>query len=467
MNNQIPCDYDWISVHGPNLRENISGYADKEANELKAKILNAPNTEELYEITGVKYYFASDGDDVNDGLSPEKPLKSLEFIDKLPLKEGDAILFRRNSVFRVKNTIWLSTGVTYGSYGEGEKPRFYASPRDYAIPEYWNPTHKENVWKTQYLFTEACGVFFDHGKDIGTLWMGGIDALKKNFDYHFDKEKGILYLYFDKGNPADFYKSIEITPRLHHMFRYGDAKNTVIDNLCIKFTGGFPIAATGENHTITNCEMGYVGGLWQIVVRFGNAIEFYGAAVNVKIENNWIYQTFDSAISWQGMNENGRYENISFSNNLLEYNNADIEFFGRGESVAKNFFMENNIMRFTSMGWGTHDEERGVRGIEGCVKAHTHLMAPTGYMTYKNNIMDCPARDIICWRVLPENKDFIDASGNKVYVKSALRTNDIAVRGLIDENSGESINYLANNSAELEEAFKRLSNDTETHWFDE
>jgi hypothetical protein len=47
-----------------------TGYLQKEADELRAKILNAPNTEEIYDIKGTKYYVWASGDDNNDGLTP-------------------------------------------------------------------------------------------------------------------------------------------------------------------------------------------------------------------------------------------------------------------------------------------------------------------------------------------------------------------------------------------------------------
>ncbi len=474
MKKQTPCDFDWLSVHGPNISNPAVGYAEKEANELRKKILNSPNTEEIYNITGVKYYFSSTGDDSNDGLSPETPLKTLEKIETRTLNPGDAILLERNSIFRVKNTIEIhGEGITIGSYGVGEKPRIYASPFDFAVNEYWTPTDKANIWKVNYPYAihcGACGMFFDHGKAIGSLWQSGVDALKKNFDFHHDIENETIYLYFDKGNPADFYKSIEITYKMHIFLFKATAGQVIIDNLCVKYTGGFPVCGgTAGGATITNCEMGYTGGLFDGVnkVRFGNAVEFYGNAVNVTVKNNWIYQIFDSAITWQGMNEDGKYENIVFSENLLEYNNADIEFFGCGQSKVENFVVENNIMRFTSMGWGTHDEEGGVRWIEGCISAWTGKLEGTCPLVFRNNIMDCPARWAVNWRSLPNHRNHVNTYNNKLYVKSSYRTTDVILRGFADETEKIDIALSANNEREAKKAFERFEKDIEIHWYNE
>ena len=55
MGKILPNDFDWISVHGANLKNPAVGYKEKEAADLRDKILNAPNTEELYEIRGTRY----------------------------------------------------------------------------------------------------------------------------------------------------------------------------------------------------------------------------------------------------------------------------------------------------------------------------------------------------------------------------------------------------------------------------
>lgn len=62
-----------------------TGYLEPQADELRAKILNSPNTEEIYEIKGTKYYVSANGNDENDGLSPEKAICSIDAIEKLPL----------------------------------------------------------------------------------------------------------------------------------------------------------------------------------------------------------------------------------------------------------------------------------------------------------------------------------------------------------------------------------------------
>lgn len=465
----IPNDFDWLSVHGANLSEPATGYAEEEAETLKNKILTASNTETLYKITGTKYYFSSNGDDNNNGLTPETPFKTLRKIDYLALKDGDAILLERNSVFRITSTISLKNvkNLTIGSYGQGEKPRIYGSPKDFSVGNYWTCTEKENVWKADFQYTDACGMFFDHGKEIGSLWRKNVNSLTKNGDFHFDKASEAVYLYFDKGNPADYYKSIEILPSGVHILNTHNASNLVIDNLCLKYTGGFPYTSSGDSITVTNCEIGYTGGLWNGKVRYGNGIEFSTTATNIKVENNWIYQIFDTALTWQDSTESAVYKNISFKNNLLEYNNSDIEFYTQGTSLVENFYIENNIMRFTSMGWGTQDEEGGIRSIEGCISAHTYQLNNVGLITFKNNIMDCPSRWVINWRSANNQNLNIETANNALYIKSSYRSTGVVLRGLAKTDEHIANEISANNADETMKAFERFDNTIDIHWYDE
>ncbi len=421
---------------------NYSGFADKEAQELKNKILSSENTEEYYKIEGTKYYISENGDDSNDGLSPKKAFKSLKNFENIELKDGDAVLFERGSVFHMNDLIDVGKetkilieaeyGVTYGSYGEGDKPEIYASPMDYAkSKKLWKET-EENIWEAEFDYQPACSIVFDNGRVIGDLrhtdatekneygvyYFAEKGELKQNGHFYHDYINGKIYLYCDLGNPADVYQSIEITPSVTIVKIRKACSNVTIDNLCLKY-GGFAVQSStpGDNINITNCEIGYIGGRTLKKVRYGNAIEFWNRAVNVKVENNWVYQTFDSAITWQG-DASGRYSDVSFSGNLLEYNNADFEFFEQSKANVQNFKMDNNIMRFTSLGWGTRD---GIRGIEGCIRANTQRFPTLENVSFSNNIIDSPARQVINWKMTNEQLPNIDVSNNTVYIKNSYR----------------------------------------------
>lgn len=460
------------------------GYLQKEADELRAKILNAPNTEEIYDIKGTKYYVCASGDDNNDGLTPKTAIKSLDAIEKLPLNEGDAVLFKRGDTFRFARVITAKDGVTYGSYGEGIKPKIYGSPENYAENDSWEEV-KPNIWKIEFPYNYASGCIIDYGKIQGVQkWDTKLDGMSENGDYYHDLDEKVFYLYSKDGKPSDVFMDIEIMPTEKLIFLRG-SKDIVIDNLCLKYTASFAIhcADTKGSTTVTNCEIGFIGGLWEggsrpgTRVRYGNAIEFWaglpGVVIeNVTLKNNWIYQTYDSAITWQGNQDDTVWKDIFFNDNLFEYNNADIEFFGRNGAPLINYHMENNIMRFTSMGWGTRTCDGGIRGIEGCLRAVTAAVRPNvNYAMdikdayFIDNKIDCPARQTINWNINAEQKKHLHTSGTVLYIKSEYRTLEPCLQGLQDDWVGETYDQrMATNKEELIAMFPRFETGAEIHW---
>ena len=462
-----------------------TGYLEPQADELRAKILNSPNTEEIYEIKGTKYYVSANGNDENDGLSPEKAICSIDAIEKLPLKEGDAVLFERGSIFRFGRTLNTTNGVTYGSYGEGMKPKIFGSPENYAENDSWVEV-KPNIWQIAFDYPYASGCILDYGMVAGIQKWKGIDTMEANGDYYHDLENKVFHLYCDQGKPSEVYHDIEIMPTIYLFFMRG-AENNIIDNICFKYTSAFAIFAPDakSNITVTNCEIGYIGGLWVSGkigwLRYGNSIEFWagipGLVIeNILVKNNWFYQVYDSALTWQGDQKGTVYKDITYTENLFEYNNADIEFFDQDTSVLDNFVMSNNLMRFTSMGWGTRTNDGGIRGIEGCIRGVTggyrkkddnwvksEMDVKSAYFT--DNTMDSPARQIINWNVIPHQKENIHASGSTIYVKSEYRTLVPCLQGLQDDMYDEHYDIrFADNKQELEEMLQKFEKGAKIYW---
>lgn len=451
------------------------GYCESEADALRARILNAKNTEEIYEISGSKYYVSVDGDDNNDGKSPNTPIKTLDGINALDLKHGDAILFKRGDIFRFAKEILGKDGITYGSYGEGMKPAIYGSPENYAKNDNWQEV-EPNIWKLNFPYREVGGVVLDYGMTVGVQKKAQMLAgLKEDGDYCHDLENKVFYLYCGSGKPSEVYHDIEIMPA-EKIFMLRDNKDITIDNLCLKYTASFAIHApdTQGNINITNCEIGYIGGLWMgDRVRYGNAIEFWAGAKDTVVKNNWFYQTYDTALTWQGTTgkfgqANIEYIDINYSENLFEYNNADIEFFCGCNFPVEGFYMEKNIMRFTSMGWGTRTCDGGIRGIEGCVRAVTggreNRRSDLKSVYFINNIMDCPARQIINWNIDPDQRENIYAEGSRIYIKSEYRSLETCLQGLQTNEEQMYDRQFACGKEELIEMFPLFEENADIYW---
>lgn len=394
-----------------------SSKTDAAAAELRNKILNAKNTTENYKITGTIYYVSPNGNDDNDGKSPKTAFKTTysdAFTSKV--KPGDAVLFERGGVWRLSEAIRAREGVTYGAYGTGEKPALYMSPYNYARSEFWLPSTRGNIWKLSVSDSDIGLVVFNQGEIVGVKKDSGIIALEKNGDYYYNTSKDILYVYYDGGNPGKAFKDIEVGFK-KAIISVGRAKNVTIDNLKMKYSGAFAVSlCNSDGSTITNCECGFIGGAYQNAktkLRYGNAIQQWNSVIDQKVTDNWIYQVYDTGLSWQGNYEwtSGndpdridQYINIDYSNNLIEYCSLSIEFWHASQNEAdkskqicrapiENFTCNNNICRFAGYGWGRQRTDHS--GYHICV--FSRAFANSKNNTIMNNLFDLSDSYIVRW----------------------------------------------------------------------
>ena len=443
---------------------NHKGFFDKEAAEMRERILNTPNTEELYEIKGTKYYVSNSGCDKNDGLTPETAIKTFERLEEFDFQAGDAVLFKRGDTFRLVRQFNTESDMIFGSYGVGEKPKLYGSARNYATAIWKKTKDTENVWETNCYDKKIGGVIINDGEYIGVMKLK-MENLTENDHFFHNKYYRKVYLYCDRGNPAEVYKEIEIISDTQGLTMNEGICNNTYDNICFKYSW-FPTYAYGLNDGIhfTNCEACWIGGCGSPhpkveILRLGNGFGSWNGGADTVVDNCWIHQVFDSAVSWQGHIKQDLgieyvYKDIYYTNNLFEYNNCDMEFFDRAGTSLVNFHMENNIMRFTSLGWGTTSVEGKIRCIEGCIRAHTNGMDKIEDVYFTNNIMDCPARQTINWDVDPWQWEGIHTSGTKLYIKKSYRTLEPMLQGLQTEEGQEFDRRFATTYDELVEGFK-------------
>lgn len=459
------------------LYKGLKGYAEKERNKRLDEILNTKNTLEYYtpKNKGGIYYVSTNGNDSNDGKTPETAIQSLTAIDGLPLKDGDAVLFERGCIWRMTDKLECREGVIYGSYGKGRKPMILGSPKNFA-QETWKPSKKKNVWQLSYMYAYPCGVFLENGKEIGYKKLT-IRELEKNTDFLYDEETATIYYYCDKGNPSNVYKSMEFSTSNTCLYVSPMVDRVIIDNICVRYTGMGAISTGFGNVDIdvTNCELGFTGG-WGTTVRMGNGIGSWCSGLNHQWDHNWIYQTFDSGVSAQGQAGNHNYDNISISNNLFEYNNADIESWesgGQGNGITNppstysNNHYDNNICRFTSLGWGTRADDGGIRGIDGVHYGHFEKNQIKS-MTFNNNIIDCPGRMI--YKVKMANKacyDNWERKNNVYYIKQSIRTETTLTYQFHWKDEETRVNgHGATNKADTINAFAEFEPDSKVYWYE-
>ncbi len=315
---------------------------DRKAEAMKQ---NIRKTQTKVNIQGKSYYVAANGNNANDGLSPKKPLKDLSKVNSLDLQAGDAVLLRRGDLWR--GYIKSKNGVTYSAYGKGEKPKIYGSLCDAAKEGKWIATETPNVYIYDMELPNDIGTLvFNDGascavkvlkeklQDGLTVHLGTKEPftdyrdLKVDLEFYHDyKDAKRLYLYSSKGNPAKRFKSIELLVKTNIIYA---KDNVTIDNLCLKYSGAHGIGSgTTKGLTVTNCEIGWIGGSIQgenlygrsFPTRYGNGIEVYGGCAHYLVDNCYIYQVYDAGITHQfstGGNEPIVMKDIVYSNNLVE-----------------------------------------------------------------------------------------------------------------------------------------------------
>ena len=347
---------------------------ESKAEALKESVLNSNNTVDPTTVKGRCYYVSNGGKDYNDGLSPERPIKSLARVNNLQLNPGDVVLFKRGDTWRRENVdrvqmVLTKPGVTYSAYGSGKKPLFKGSPCDAAETGTWTLTDVPNVYKYSLYInikTDVGGIFYDEtdsavkrisSKSSPFTWKD----LSKDLDF-FHEQDGYIYLCSTQGNPADRFKNIEIT-MFGHCFEA--VENVTIDNLSIKFVGSHGIGSQfTDSLKVTNCEIAWIGGCYTNTtsdepLRYGNGIELYGGCKKFVIDNCWVYECYDTGITHQFSSWESKpcvMENVTFSRNLIDRCTWSIEYFlhtrGGVERMMRNILYEGNICRDAGYGWG-------------------------------------------------------------------------------------------------------------------
>lgn len=367
----------------------------------KDRILN--NADELL-CEGTAYYVSNSGDDANDGKSPETAWATLERVNTARLSRGDGVYFERGGTWR--GQLWAQAGVIYSAYGEGEKPRIFASPENGAAPEKWTLLEgTNNIW-IYHIDMMDCGIIvFNDGESWGTkvapYYMDGYRStvnegqpfdVKTELieDLMFFSEAdsilydgapfrymimdwgdrgeypedvvGTLYLRCDAGNPGEVFDSIEFAVRQHIILA---ADDTAYHNLCLRYTGTHGIFGGDMGYDVSFCEIGWIGGSPQYYrydngepVFCGNGVECDGSYDHYSVTDCYIYQCYDAGVSNQDPSESPEvlgYEqtefgdviqkNITYARNVFEYVDMPVEiFFTLEDDIGYGYHRMENVL---------------------------------------------------------------------------------------------------------------------------
>ncbi len=423
--------------------ESNTGAASAASAVLRAEITNLKDT---VTATRKTYYVSNDGNDNNSGTSADKPFKTPEKINDLSLNSGDAVLFNRGDVFRTSEMLDVVSGVSYGAYGDGAKPVISGSLKDYADDSLWTSDEKLDLWQTSVDATLVGNIVFNNGEAFGQF-ENTLSDVKNNGDYYFDAENKTLYLYFIDKNPGEYFNSIEIATT-ETIFRSESTKsNVTIENLAIKNAAKFGISTLNRanNFVIKGCEFGYIGGGSRESdgAHLGNAIEFWNNATDCLVENNYIYEIYDAAITIQGAGTWGGFNGITFNENLIENCAMNFEFWLSAKSddiiyyadpVMKNINFTNNIMRFGGNGFGS--KIRPTKESFGFLLARDteYEAGQVENFNVTGNIFDCTKDSFI---YATNIMSMMNIDGNTYYQTAGSTSQVIRGTGLYATNANE------------------------------
>lgn len=271
--------------------------------------------------TGTAYYVSEDGDDGNDGLSPETAWRTLQHVMVLvgdtdqesTIKAGDAVFLRRGDTFRLPDSAFIieSDGITFSAYGEGAKPIITSSSESGVGAEKWELAYEDatgkKIWKFYHDMRDVGMIVLNNGEIFakrvyeyygdngyischyergsmeGNLSASGVileerlfsleETLMKNLTIVSRPEvvdgstqKGPLYLRCDEGNPGEIFSSVEFTEAELLGIVWLQADNTVFDNISFRCYGTADVkngkldVRELDGTVAQNCEFAFGGG---------------------------------------------------------------------------------------------------------------------------------------------------------------------------------------------------------------
>lgn len=267
--------------------------------------------------------------------------------------------------------------------------------------------HTVTVNISDPLAVDVGNIIFDHGKICGwKKWS--LDDLKNPYDYYYEASSSRVYLCCP-NNPATLHESIECALK-RHVVNQTNVHHVIYDGLAVKYGAAHGFGGSDTHHLIIrNCDLAYIGGGHQLTrpdghpVRFGNAIEFWGAAHDHLVENCRIWEVYDAALTNQSRGDNIHQENIVYRDNIIWNCEYSFEYWNGPESaVTRNIHFVNNTCVNAGVVW-SHAQRPDQNGSH--LMFYTNTAATSDFEVKYNvfcNVTDWGSRYSAGWTVLPD-----------------------------------------------------------------
>jgi len=174
--------------------------------------------------------------------------------------------------------------------------------------------------------------------------------------YWYDEANQLLKMR-SAGNPAQVYSAIECALRIHQIDQSGCGYVTY-EQLALKYGAAHGIGGGSTHHiTVRDCDFGWIGGGDQMggdqTVRFGNGIEFWGAAHDCLVERCRLWEIYDAALTNQSRGADVEQINITYRNNVIWNSEYSFEYWNRpATSITRAIVFEHNTCVNAGHGWG-------------------------------------------------------------------------------------------------------------------
>lgn len=257
------------------------------------------------------------------------------------------------------------------------------------------------------LTVDVGNIILDHGKICGWKKWSTQD-LQNPYDYFYDGTSQRVFLNCP-DNPATLHESIEFAMKGHVVNQNGK-HHVVYDDLAVMYGASHGFGGGSTHHLIIrNCDLGYIGGAHQFThpnghpVRFGNAIEFWGAAHDHLVENCRIWEVYDAALTNQGRGPSSKQVNITYRNNLILNSEYSFEYWNNPDTaLTKNIRFVNNTCINAGTVW-SHAQRPNPNGSHLMLYSNT---AETSNIEIKYNVFcnhtEWGTRYSSGWKILPD-----------------------------------------------------------------
>ncbi len=327
----------WVTEAG--IRKFVTGRSAEEAAAEAAAAMMRPATDAVIHV---------------DETTP------LDDVNAMSLNPGATVLFKRGGVWR--GQLRPRSGkpghpITYEAYGEGAKPVIEPS-YDRSRPEDWR-REPDGSWSAATGAAADIGnVILDHGESGCLIKRNRRAELSRDRDFWCDPETFRVYLN-SASNPGLRWRSIELAEKIHGVDQ-GHMHDIVYDGLSVRYSAahGFGGGQT-KRITIRNCDISWIGGGILYFndkgdgVRYGNGIEFWGAAEDILVESNRVWECWDAGLTNQSSLDDTAQRNIVWRGNEVWNCEYAYEYWQQGKgAVTENVRVEGNVFRDAGKGWG-------------------------------------------------------------------------------------------------------------------